>query len=39
MKLLACVGKKVHEAIDEWRTILTVSSGFFLVRNKNQHSQ
>ena len=26
----ACMGgKKVHEAVDEWRTMLTVSSGFF----------
>ena len=31
--------EKIHEAIDEWRIMLTVSSGFFLVRKKNQQSQ
>ena len=40
MKLLAFVGEKIHEAVDEWRSMLTISSGFFfLVRHKNQHSQ
>jgi hypothetical protein len=39
MRPLAFVGKKVHEAVDEWRTMLTVTSGFFLARNKTQHSQ
>ena len=38
MKRFAFVGKKVQE-VNEWRTILTVKSGFFLVRNKNQQSQ
>jgi hypothetical protein len=33
------VGKKIHEAVDEWRAMLTVSSGFFLGRTKTQHSQ
>ena len=32
-------GEKVHEAVDEWHTMLTVSSGFFLIRNKNQQCQ
>ena len=34
-----CGGKKVHEAVDKQRTMLNVTSGFFLVRNKTQHSQ
>ena len=32
-------GEKVHETVDEWRTMLTVTSEIFLVRNKNQQSQ
>jgi hypothetical protein len=34
MKLLAFVGKKVHEAAAEWRRMLTVSIGFFSFMTK-----